>query len=341
VPIAPLAERTDAGPRGLTMQYTPKPHVSPALAQLRSGITVCALVICACAVFQMLVFGFVHFTQVRFVHPKDEPARQALSVVVGAPARPAMSRAGRPQEEQETALIPLPRASRTLSDTDATLHVLSDMAVIAGIIATFMLSTLVGLGVVVAAGGGVPGAERAVSAMCWSLLLALACLPWREVFVAVPYPGVFGAYDDMTAMSNAVDGGAVGTPRLLVLYLLMPIAAFGASVLVLYRFRAGVAEGVIVTSVNELDERLEREMATIRTRGVANGMSRSVGALNQAIGEAPAVPAVAEVAAPSPQVPLPRRPVEAPEPKSGRSWLTRRDRRIGEPDAGDGLRRPL
>lgn len=326
------------------MQYTPKPHVSPALAQLRGGVTVSALVICLCAVLQMLVFGFVHFTQVRFVQLKDEPSRQTLSVVVGAQPRTAMSRASRGPEQQEAAPAPLTRAERTLSVTDATLHTLSDIAVIAGLIGTMMLAALVGLGVVVAAGGGVPGADRTVSAMCWSLLLALACIPWRDLFLAVPHPGVFGAYDEMTSMSNDVDAGVASTGRLLVFYLLMPLAALGGAVLVLYRFREGVAEGVIVTSVNELDERLEMEMASIRARGVASGVSRTVGALNQAIGEAPR-PVIAEAAAvvppaPPPPIPIPRRAPEATEPKASRSWL-KRERRIGEPDAGDGLRRPL
>jgi len=330
-------------PGGITMQFVPKPHVSPALAQLRRGITTAALVVAACAVLQMLVFGFVHFTQVRFEQPKEEQAQQALSVVVGAPGRPAMSRpaAARLPDHQESVQITPVRPARTVSDADATLHVLSDVAVIVGILSTLMLAALVCLGVMIAAGGGVPGADRAVSAMCWALLLGLACIPWRDLFLAVPYPGVFGAYDDMTAMSNAVDAGFVGTPRLLVLYLLMPIAALGAAMLVLYRFRAGVAEGVIVTSVNELDERLEREIAGIRSRGVvAAGMPRSVGALNHAIGDSPARNTAMEPAAAS-QASHPRRPAEASEPKSGRSWLNKQDRRIGEPDAGDGLRRPL
>ena len=179
--------------------------------------------------------------------------------------------------------------------------------------------------------------------MSWALLLALSCIPWRDLFLAVPFPGVFGNYADMTAMSEAVNAGAAGTMQLLVLYLLMPLAAFAGAVLALARFRAGVAAGVIVTSVSELDERLDREMAGIRSRGVvAAGLPRAVGALNQAIGEvqAPVRPLMQEPAA-SLAPHGAARAAEAPEPKGARSWLTRHSRRIGEPDPGDGLKRPL
>jgi len=86
-----------------------------------------------------------------------------------------------------------------LSDTDATLHTASDLAVIAGMMGTAALAVLVAMGLVVAAGGAVPGVERVVSAAGYALLLAIACVPWRDVFVSVPFPGVFGGYADLSA----------------------------------------------------------------------------------------------------------------------------------------------
>lgn len=327
--------------------HEPKPHVSPALSHLCRGVTLSALVVAACAVVQMLVFGFVHFTQVRYAEPPQGGDRQAFSVVVGAPAKPGTVRASTAVSAGERngeppAQTPPPPPPRLLSGWDASLHVMSDMAVTAGVIATFALTVLVGLGVVIAAGGVVPGVDRAASAMQWTLLLALACVPWRDLLLAVPFPGVFGSYDDMVGLSQAVDAGLAGTPRLLIMYLLMPLAAFGAAVVALLRFRDGVAQGVIVTSVNDLDERLEREISGIRSRGViAAGLPRAVGALNQAIGDAPAAPRAAETPEPAPAGILPQRAPEAAEPKTGRGWLNRRERRIGQPDMGEGLRRPL
>src|SRR5690606_25613394 len=87
-----------------SMRYTPKPHVSAALAHLRHGITACALVVVAAAVVQMLVFGFVHFTQVRFEEPKREVTAQPLSVVAaprpvaGAKPAPAAQNPGQPTQ---------------------------------------------------------------------------------------------------------------------------------------------------------------------------------------------------------------------------------------------------
>jgi hypothetical protein len=52
-------------------------------------------------------------------------------------------------------------------------------------------------------------------------------------------------------------------------------------------FRAGVERGVIVTTISELDEALEREMLEIRRRGVGNNGPRAVGALNRALGDTP------------------------------------------------------
>lgn len=321
------------------MSTLAKPHVSPALAHLRHGVTGCALAIAACAILQLLVFGFVHFTQVRYAEGRPEPTAQSLAVVVGARPAAALQTAG--AKTTQTALPEPTPAPRGLSNWDPALHVFSDAAVVAGVVSSAMLMALVGLGVVVAAGGGIPGIDRAVWSMSWAMLLGLAALPWRDIFPTVPFPGVFSSYDEMTALSDAVNAGQATVFHLLVTYLVMPLAVFAAAMLTLARFRAGIAQGVIVTSVSELDDKIEREMASIRSRGIAAAsMPRSVGALNQAIGDTPAPRIIAEASAPVPGPTIHSMKPAAAEPKAGRGWLSRA-RRMGEPDAGDPLKRPL
>lgn len=260
---------------------TSKPHVSAALCHLRHGVTLAAIILSACTLLQMLVFGFVHFTQVRYEKTERPAAVQPLSVI---PAR-----AGEPATEHLNNDVEVP-VQRILSAWDPSLHIISDMAVSVGVIATAMLATLCLLGVAVAGGSAVPGVEKAVSAATWSLSLALVCIPWRDILVSIPFPGIFSGYDAMTSLSAQVDAGTGSAARLFALYMLMPIAAMAVTMLTLARFRAGVAEGVIVTNVSELDERLERELAHIRARGVAASAPRTVAALNEAIGDRPEAP---------------------------------------------------
>src|SRR5690606_3595526 len=109
---------------------------------------------------------------------------------------------------------------------------------------------------------------------------------------------------------------------LFTMFLLMPLATLAGSFMILGRFRSGVAEGIIVTAPSELDERLEREMAGIRAKGVAAHAPRTVAALNHAIGDAPTPPS-----APAPEpiaepAPAGRRIPGLPAPR-GRNWLGR------------------
>ncbi len=302
-------------------QRPEKPHVSAALSSLRHGVTFAALVVCCCALVQMLVFGFVHFTQVRYDKTERPAAVQPLSVVAthaGAPAGEHQA----PTDPQYNDINP-----RRLSGWDPSLHVVSDMAISVGVISTVMLATLCILGIAVAGGACVPGVDRAVSAGCWALVLALSCIPWRDVLPSMPFPGVFSGYEAMTSLSDAVDAGQASLGRLLAVYMLMPLASLAVSLLALSRFRTGVAEGIILTSVSELDERLERELATIRSRGVTANTPRAVAALNEAIGEKPSAP-------PMPIEPDPSAQRRQSRPR-GMSGMRPRE------DADEGYSRPI
>lgn len=301
------------------MLNPPKPHVSAALAQLRHGVTIAAMVVCLCAVVQMLVFGFVHFTEVRWEKPRHTVSALTYSVVKSGEGAAPVAAA--------TAVVPV---TRQLSPWEPTLNTASDLAVSIGVISTLVLAMMCALGVFIAGASAVPGVQHAVSAASWALLLALGGVPWRDIMPSIPFPGVFGDYIAMVATSDAVTAGGGSQVKLYAVYLLAPLASLAGSIMVLARFRTGVAQGIIIQSVSELDERLEREMAGIRARGVAASAPRTVAALNTAIGDTPTV--------------IPQSEVEETRPldrKPGLFSPRKKFRRIGELDPGEGLSRPI
>jgi hypothetical protein len=283
------------------------------------------MIVGLCAVVQMLVFGFVHFTQVRWQQPRHEVSAQSFAVV--SPGQTAAA----PEQTGQVAGA----TSRNTSEWEPTLNTASDLAVSIGVIATVMLAVQCALGVFLAGASSVPGVDRAVSAASWALLLALGGVPWRDIMPSIPFPGVFGDYAAMVATSEAVDSGVGSAVKLYAVYLLAPFASLCGAIMVLARFRAGVAQGVIIQSVSELDERLEREMAGIRSRGVAASAPRAVAALNTAIGDVPTA---------APSILLPQAEVEESAPPGRKPGLfspRKKFRRIGEMDAGEGLTRPI
>ena len=309
---------------------------------LRHGVTATALALALSAIVQMLVFGFVHFTEIRWAEaPPPQASSVPYAVVSGQNAAGSVA-AVRPAGAPNAPALEI-RARPHLSSADSALRVTSDLAVTCGTFAAVLLAFFCTIGAVVAGGGAVPGVGRAVSACMWSSFVAAACVPWSSILPTIPYSGVFGPYSVMTEMSGAASAGEGSTLLLMVHFFMLPMAAMAATFLVLYRFRTGIAEGIIVTSVSELDERLEREMATIRSRGLdIAGGARTVGALNHAIGEH-------SVAGADP-VPKPipfaesaslRKTGTAPAvSRNGRDWINK-GRRFGETDPGDPLKRPI
>jgi hypothetical protein len=268
-----------------------KPHVSAALAHLRSGVTWSAVAVTLCIITQLLVFGFVHFTELRFAAPEAKAAAapdQPLQVVpaVREPRRDLSPPGGATVRTPDETPAEPQAPPRRLSPFNNALHYASDYAAAFGVASSAVFFSLIFLGVVVAAGGAVPGVEKAVSASTWSLVLALLCLPWYHFVPTAPWPGVFSSYAIMTVETGSVDVGQSSGASLLATYLVLPIAALLATLLILARFRAGVEAGVIIQSVSELDRAIEREAEEIMRRGISVSGPRAVGALNAAIGSA-------------------------------------------------------
>jgi hypothetical protein len=331
-----------------------RPHVSAAIQSLRPIVTAAAVAVIVCATVQMLVFGFVHFTDVRWEKTERPVTAQDITVVTSAGARQAPKPAAVDQKAPSGA-EPARRTARRITDVEAAaaaqapskwapmLQQFSAFAVVVGAVSTIAMAWFVSVGAVIAGGGSVPGVEKAVKALGWAVLLALFALPWSDVLPAVPFAGIFGDYTAMVAASDAVDAGTAAVAPLLANHLVLPLIALALAGMIALNFRAGVERGIIVTSVSELDRAIEREMDQIKARGIGSnvGGGRTIGTLNRAIGDqsVPEVPAAPPLPAPGTRpAPAPADATES-DPAKGRSWVSPADRRMNQPTSGNPLRR--
>ncbi|MGD1914979.1 MAG: hypothetical protein ACFCBV_02155 [Phycisphaerales bacterium] len=294
------------------MQPDARPHVSGALVQLRTTVTWSALAVIVAAVLQMLSFGFVHFTDVRWTRVETPPAAQQLTVVGPEEAKAErVGRAGRGARQVKT------EPERVLSRWDSTLRTFTDASASIGLIsvATFWLAIM--LGVIVAGGGSVPGVEHAVRASTWATVLACSAVPLVVALPGLPLDGAFVSYQ--TLLLSSEGSRHADTVSLLASHLALPLVAAVLAGYALHCFREGVEAGVIVQSVSELDRKLDKELETIRTAGISsNHGQRSVGAVDRPMGDTG----------------------ESAQPKS-RAWGSDRERGLGDSSPGNPLRRPM
>ncbi|MGE3107252.1 MAG: hypothetical protein AB7G11_01350 [Phycisphaerales bacterium] len=299
------------------------PHVSPALHRLRGWVTFVGAVVAMCAITKLMVFGFVHFTDVRYTTVEPGPRPKSQLAVVHSSDTPARTRIenGRVIHETESSDSSVD-PNRVLSRADINLRHASEFASAAGLVGAIMLAFLATLGTVIAAGGAVPGIEKTVAACVWSAAMLLFCVPWQDIAGAIEIPGVFTSYSEVVSASEHVTQQQAGGLRLMAGFVLLPALALGCAVGIVATFRAGVRAGVIVTAVSELDQAIDKELTMITERGVAPRQPKAVGALFRAIGD--------DVEAPAGEGMLRVRP----EPRD-------RGRAMTEGDPGTPLPRPI
>ncbi len=251
---------------------TNRAHISQALAHIQHQVTAAAAVIALCLVIQMFVFGFVHFTEVRY----DTAPDQKTTATVVAPNAKA------------SAVIPVTpsQPDRVPGRWDNVLRNFGDTATWVGVLACVVLTIQLLLGVAVAAGAAVPGIDRVITASTWGMGLALACLPMADVLPSLPFSGAFVAYDGLVSRSQAVHSGLDSGVAPLANHVFLPFAATLACAWIVVKFRAGVSAGVIANSVSDFDEKIEHEIASAAARGVGSNIGqRTVGTLHRALGE--------------------------------------------------------
>jgi len=322
--------------------FTPRPHVSAALSHLRLSVTVSAATLGACLILQMLVWAFVHFTDVRWttLATSDEPSRlrvvqgesSALSLADRRARREAVARSSAAAEVKnddgrdarhtsEARLTDEPaNVNRVLSKHDRWLATTSAWARGVGMLAAIVLALAMIQAVVIAGGGSVPGVERAVTAATWAVVIAILCAPLDRIVPGLHFDGALPSYEAVTDATEAVAAGSSQAPggfEFYARFFFTPLASLVALMIVVLRFHTGVEQGTIATSVSDLDERIAREAASVKLGAV--NTPRAVGALNRAMGE---------------------RPAQAPE-RSGEKSSEKDARRIGDPSPGEPMRRPI
>lgn len=262
------------GAEAKTMRTTIPDHVAPVLVRLGRGSAVSSIFVAACLVVQMLVFGFVHFTDARF-EPAPVPEPPPRVVTAKTP---------------EAAPEPAPVAPRIPSRWDSVMRHFASTGAWVGTIAALLLMAQLTLSVSVTASTAAPGVDRFVSAFHWGLLVTLASLPLQMLIPAFPTVGVFVGYDTMAAASErAVANG--GDPMLIVSLVVMPFLALFALILANARIRQGIHAGVLVQSISQFDQRIEEEIARVRAEGVGSNIGpRAIGVVGAPLGLSPTPP---------------------------------------------------
>jgi hypothetical protein len=227
----------------------------------------------ACLVLQMLVFGFLHFTDARFEPAPVEAEKLKVVVSKGPDAKPDTT----PAE-----LVP-----RVPSRWDGVMRNFANVGAWIGATAAIILLAQLTLGVIVGASAGLPEIGKVVSAFHWGLLVVLLALPMQNLVPAFPTVGVFVGYDTMAGASErAVASG--GDPMLIVSLVVVPFIGLFTLIAVQANFRAGVHSGVVVRSVSQLDTRIEEELARVRAEGVGSNIGpRAVGVVGAPVGYQP------------------------------------------------------
>ncbi|MEL6498469.1 MAG: hypothetical protein AAF937_01575 [Planctomycetota bacterium] len=293
---------------------TSRPHISAALRQLRRGVNVCAAGVAIACFIQLLVFGFVHFTEVRFETLKAETPNRPVVVTASAGSTPAGLRAlGEPEPAAEPAsesLVVVPNdpvnVNRVESAAGVLLERVSQSASVIGVFGAVSLAAFTLLGAIVAGGGAVPGVERAVAACTWGLVLGLMVLPWQDVFASMPFAGVFTSYSTMV---QASDGSMPGVTLILV-FIGLPLVAMVGSFIVAFNFSTGVERGILASNAPDaVDLQMQASVQSM-------GSHRQIGAVRndfrKAVGAVEATDAAAEE---------PTRPKSSKPPRRKRSSL--------------------
>lgn len=307
--------------------------ISQALSQLRRGVGVCAVALAVSCVVQLLVFGFVHFTDVRWQTLKPAESARPLVVKASAPESTSVLRQPTVKADEPGSAGPPPpepatkpaQVNRVESSAGVVLARSSEIATVVGVFAGLSLAALTLLGAIVAGGGAVPGVDKTVSACMWGLVVGMLTLPWRDIFVSMPFPGVFTSYQSMVSSSST------GGFTVLLVFIAVPMLGVTGAVLVASRFSAGVERGIIAANAPDA---IDKDMAATLK---AMGSTRQLGAVRNDFRKSVAAAAAPEPA-PAPD-PVPAR--REPEPiKRAAAEPPKRRRELNPTEEAD-WKRPI
>ena len=248
-------------------------NASPALLALRRGAVFSSLIVALAIVAQTLVFGFAHFTEVRFdvAQVEKSAAKQHLAVVDAQP-RKQIDPATLDAEIEQT---------RTLGKSDQVLGAISAIASSAGVVALAVLVAQCWMATSIVAGAGVIGMQRAVRAATIVTALFAMCIPWSSVIPGSPIWGVFCGYQPLIAAGDAVASGASSEFAAVTVHAVLPIVLLGFVVIAVFNLSVGISAGIVKYAIDPV---VEAEIADVQSHGAGSLYAvRSAGDINRAM----------------------------------------------------------
>lgn len=263
--------------------------VAAALRQLRSSVGLSCWLIGGTILVQLVVWGLVSFTDLRWTELKPGEGEAPL-VVSASEVRAQSFRSALDDKTPAEAAAEAVNPNRMLTGADRTLAVATSLASGFGVLAVLTVVPLVGLGVLLAASSATAGVEKAVSAFGWSLVVLLLALPLGGL-VGLPWQGgAMYRYSELTAQIDAAAAEPVGLGIVFYAkFVALPLTCLIGTMLIANRFGAGVEAGVLRKENLVLDQTLEQEAGNIEASTLHAG--RTAGAMKQAFaGSTPTEP---------------------------------------------------
>jgi hypothetical protein len=272
-------------------------HVSPALASLQRGVTAAAAVVAVCLIVQAVIFGFVHFTDVRWEAPKKDAPAPNTVVEGGTDPLSALAN-GEIGATGKSSVDAIRRAAskatgepdRVRGRWDGVMRQFGNGASWVGMLAAMFLGLQLMLGAIIAGGAAVPGVDRVVRSASWGLILLLVCVPFQEAFATLPVRGIMSPYSVLCAASEAAVAGFVSDAGLIANHAVLPFIGLSVAMFVVWQFRSGVACGVMTDGMNAFDARIEREMGAVQARGPGSNFGPRIAGSFATVGEPPISP---------------------------------------------------
>ena len=291
------------------MALTRAQSISTALRRIRRSVLVCCWLVGLALAAQTTVWSLSMFTDIRY-DGSPPPAIVAPTIVKSDDgARKSVRAMSGNQAEQVAEATEVLKTQKRYSLYEGRFATVVAFATTVGTMAMLALIPLLMTGVLLAAGAGVMGVQKAVSAMQWWACVALLALPLSGIFPLIQYDGAFYSYSDIISSieTNRAGESLTGTPVFLLRYLVLPLTCVIGLVMVGIRFTGGV-ESALVPHEMALDPALEQEVSKIRPSSLHGGAGRSANALRGAVSKdmQPLAGAVGQASPSAPPPSIPR-----------------------------------
>ncbi len=217
-----------------------------ALRQRRRGIAATCSLIVLCGVVQLLTFGLVHYTDLRYAHIEAQPTEDVPLVVTDQDRRVAAAAAAAPANPADASAgdSGMAGVNAVATKYDFIFAAAIGISRAVAMLAAFLLAGQLLVAVIVASQAQLMALPRVASAACTAMLLALSLAPWGEVFPALGFPGALPSYQYMidTAPQATADAGLAASAAVLGANIVLPVFVVVLASLILLRFQIAVSD---------------------------------------------------------------------------------------------------